>query len=339
MKKKIMTICAAVLFLTALGLTLYPLISSYVNQKYASEIQTAYQELIQQTDDSVLQEAKQRAVAYNLAITPGTADAYSEESLLSATENYDDQLDVAGNGIMGYVEIPNYLYVDNSGSFRSVVNNGLISSDTIQALSKNVDEAVNRQANQRNTEATRAAYPASALVTYSDYIINNMPFGNNVNGTCGSVAAGMMLTYVDNKVLTKGTVVPSEIGYGEDLHQSLIPYCEGSNGSTSASVSTGINDWLNNNENEYGVSKIITAHYFYVAYHSYAKQSIANGKPVVLALGNVLGSPYGNHQVLAFGYYSNANGNYYNAHIGWSGAGYSNAVIDSSWAIGVCYVG
>lgn len=232
----------------------------------------------------------------------------------------------------------NYLYVDNSGSFRSAVDNGLISSDTIQTLSKNADEAVNRQARQKNTEATRAAYPASALVTYSDYIINNMPFGDNVNSTCGSVAAGMMLTYVDNKVLTKGTVVPSEIGYGEDLHQSLIPYCEGSNGSTSASVSAGINDWLNNNKTEYGVSKIITAHYFYAAYNSYAKQSIANGKPVVLALGNVLGSPYGNHQVLAFGYYSNANGNYYNAHIGWRGAGYSNAVIDSSWAIGVCYV-
>ena len=106
MKKKIITICAAVLFLTALGLTLYPLISNYVNQKYASEIQTAYQELIQQTDDSVLQEAKQRAVSYNLAITPGTADAYSEESLSSAAKNYDNQLDIAGNGIMGYVEIP-----------------------------------------------------------------------------------------------------------------------------------------------------------------------------------------------------------------------------------------
>ena len=62
LKKKIITICAAVLFLTALGLTLYPLVSNYVNQKYASEIQTAYQELIQQTDDSVLQEAKQRAM-------------------------------------------------------------------------------------------------------------------------------------------------------------------------------------------------------------------------------------------------------------------------------------
>lgn len=106
MKKKIVTICAAVLFLTALGLTLYPLISNYVNQKYASEIQIAYQELIQQTDDSVLQEAKQRAIAYNLAITPGTADAYSEEALVSAAEDYDSQLDIAGNGIMGYVGIP-----------------------------------------------------------------------------------------------------------------------------------------------------------------------------------------------------------------------------------------
>ena len=106
LKKRIITICAAVLFLTALGLTLYPLVSNYVNQKYASEIQTAYQEIIQQTDDSILQEAKQRAVSYNLAITPGTADAYSEESLSSAAENYDNQLDIAGNGIMGYVEIP-----------------------------------------------------------------------------------------------------------------------------------------------------------------------------------------------------------------------------------------
>mgnify|MGYP004660782539 FL=1 len=106
MKKKVITICAAVLFLMALGLTLYPLVSNYVNQKYASEIQTAYQELIQQTDDSVLQEAMQQAIAYNLAITPGTADAYSEEALVTAAEDYGNQLDIAGNGIIGYVEIP-----------------------------------------------------------------------------------------------------------------------------------------------------------------------------------------------------------------------------------------
>lgn len=92
----------------ALGLTLYPLISNYVNQKYASEIHTAYFEVIEQADDSALQERWDCAVAYNNSITPGTADAdaYSQEALTAASQNYDTQLNIAGNGMMGYVEIP-----------------------------------------------------------------------------------------------------------------------------------------------------------------------------------------------------------------------------------------
>ena len=54
-------------------MTLYPVISNYVNEKYASEIHTAYEEVIQQADNSVLLEAKELAIAYNEAITPGTA--------------------------------------------------------------------------------------------------------------------------------------------------------------------------------------------------------------------------------------------------------------------------
>ena len=72
MKKKIITVCAAVLFLTALGLTLYPLISNYVNQKYASEIQTAYQVLIQQTDESVLQLLSEKKAIYVITKRPET---------------------------------------------------------------------------------------------------------------------------------------------------------------------------------------------------------------------------------------------------------------------------
>ena len=45
-------------FLLALGLTLYPVISNYVNQKYASQIHTAYQEVMEQADDSELLKAK-----------------------------------------------------------------------------------------------------------------------------------------------------------------------------------------------------------------------------------------------------------------------------------------
>ena len=100
------TICTVLLFLAALCLTLYPLISNYVNQKYASQIHTAYQEVMEQADDSELLKAKELADAYNRTLVPGATEAYSQEGLQAASANYDSQLNIAGNGIMGYVEIP-----------------------------------------------------------------------------------------------------------------------------------------------------------------------------------------------------------------------------------------
>ena len=109
MKRRTTTIIISViLFLFALGLTLYPVVANYVNQKYASEVHTAYLEVVEQADDTALQEAKEMAVCYNQAIIPGAAatDAYSKEAILSASEDYDHQLNVTGDGIMGYIEIP-----------------------------------------------------------------------------------------------------------------------------------------------------------------------------------------------------------------------------------------
>ncbi len=106
LKQKIITIVAITLFLMALILTLYPVISNYVNQKYASEIQTAYQEIVAQTDNAALEEARAQAAAYNLALIPGATEAYSQEMLASAARDYDTLLDIAGNGIMGYIRIP-----------------------------------------------------------------------------------------------------------------------------------------------------------------------------------------------------------------------------------------
>lgn len=100
------TICTVLLFLAALCLTLYPLISNYVNQKYASQIHTAYQEVMEQVDDSDLLKAKELANEYNRALVPGATDAYSQEGLQAASADYGSQLNLAGNGIMGYVEIP-----------------------------------------------------------------------------------------------------------------------------------------------------------------------------------------------------------------------------------------
>lgn len=92
----------------ALGLTLYPVISNYVNQKYASEIFTAYQEVIAQTDNAVLLQERGKAIAYNQTLIPrtGSDGSYTQEALQSASGEYNSMLNLAGDGIMGYIEIP-----------------------------------------------------------------------------------------------------------------------------------------------------------------------------------------------------------------------------------------
>lgn len=107
MKRSTIIILAVVLFIAALGLTFYPIISNYINALYASEIHTAYEEIIEQTDNSALMEAKELAIAYNESITPGAAqDTYSQVSLKEASVDYESQLNIAGDGIMGYVHVP-----------------------------------------------------------------------------------------------------------------------------------------------------------------------------------------------------------------------------------------
>ena len=105
MKHKVTILIASTLvFLTALGITLYPLASNYVNQKYASIIYTEYEEVIQNTDDSSIADARRLAEQYNKSLAP--VSAYEKDNLLEAAQDYSALLDLAGNGIMGYVEIP-----------------------------------------------------------------------------------------------------------------------------------------------------------------------------------------------------------------------------------------
>ena len=106
-RRYLQIILAAVLFLLALGLTLYPVVSNYYNQRHQSQIQTAYREVLEQTDTAELKRIREQAAAYNAAITPGAAEkTYTQESIIAASEDYANQLDLGGTGIMGYVVIP-----------------------------------------------------------------------------------------------------------------------------------------------------------------------------------------------------------------------------------------
>ena len=100
-------VIAGIIFILALLLTLYPIISNLYNQRHQSLIHTAYEEVIQQADTRDLERIREMAVAYNEAITPGTAaDTYSKAAIEKASADYASQLDPSGSGIMGYVEIP-----------------------------------------------------------------------------------------------------------------------------------------------------------------------------------------------------------------------------------------
>ena len=108
-RRQILSIIGLVLvFLLALGLMLYPVISNQINAKYASEIQSTYEAVIEDTDNRELLAAKEAATRYNESITPGATDteSYSQEALLAASQNYEKLLDIAGDGIMAYVQIP-----------------------------------------------------------------------------------------------------------------------------------------------------------------------------------------------------------------------------------------
>lgn len=107
MKRKIILILTAVIgFVLALGIALYPMVSTIYNEKHQSKIHTEFLQQVENTDDVKLQETLQNAAAYNAALSGVLSDGFTEEALLGALENYDTQLNVTGRGIMGYISVP-----------------------------------------------------------------------------------------------------------------------------------------------------------------------------------------------------------------------------------------
>lgn len=107
-RKKVCIIIAIFFFLVALGITLYPIISTWYNARHQSQLHSQYQEQMQHVDTDRLQKEREKAIAYNQSITPGSqqVDHFTQESLNNASEDYKNLLNLSGNGIMGYVQVP-----------------------------------------------------------------------------------------------------------------------------------------------------------------------------------------------------------------------------------------
>lgn len=103
MKKHLSTILLLLVFLTGLSLLLYPTVSDYWNSLHQSRAITEYAENVAKLDNSLYEQLWNDAQEYNRTLL-GKADRYEMNG--EDREIYESLLDVSGNGILGYIEIP-----------------------------------------------------------------------------------------------------------------------------------------------------------------------------------------------------------------------------------------
>ena len=88
------------LLLLGIVLVVYPIASSSYTEHHQSQVYTQYQEILEKADSKEIEAARAAAEAYNRQLASGTIVAGE------IPPDYDSLLNLAGNGIMGYIEIP-----------------------------------------------------------------------------------------------------------------------------------------------------------------------------------------------------------------------------------------
>lgn len=103
MRKHLSTILLILILLTGLSLLLYPTVSDYWNSFHQSQAIATYAEQVAEIDNSTYERLWADAEAYNQTLA-----AKSNRYQMSEQERteYEALLDVSGNGIIGYIEIP-----------------------------------------------------------------------------------------------------------------------------------------------------------------------------------------------------------------------------------------
>ncbi len=96
------TVLLVLVLLVGISVMLYPTVSDWWNARVQSYAIANYDQSVETLDDSYKEELLAAAYAYNQALT-GVAAPFIDAS---AAGDYYSILDVAGNGILGYVTIP-----------------------------------------------------------------------------------------------------------------------------------------------------------------------------------------------------------------------------------------
>ncbi len=103
MKKHLSTIFLFVILLIGLSLMLYPLFADWWNSTRQSKAIASYAEQVATLDEEKYQELWDEAWAYNQSLLERPNDFLLTDAQM---EQYEMMLNVGGNGVMGYIEIP-----------------------------------------------------------------------------------------------------------------------------------------------------------------------------------------------------------------------------------------
>lgn len=110
MKRFLPLVLIFFIFVTGAGLVVYPLISNALYEQDQSQVQASYDESLAEKDQAQLDEALQDARDYNEALVAGQAvltDPFDPTLIQDPqAEPYASLLNLDGDGIMGYVEVP-----------------------------------------------------------------------------------------------------------------------------------------------------------------------------------------------------------------------------------------
>lgn len=103
MKKHLSTILLIIIFLIGLSLLLYPTVSEYWNSFHQSRAISGYSEQVAEMDQETYDRLWSEARAYNQSLSGKSMNFTLNEQ---ETKEYESLLNVTGNGMMGYIEIP-----------------------------------------------------------------------------------------------------------------------------------------------------------------------------------------------------------------------------------------
>ena len=105
--EKIKSIVTTIIILMGILVCLYPAISNYISEKNHMEIIDEYIEAVDELDEETIENELAKAQEYNENLSGEPVhDPFIEGSGYAVPDNYEDVLNVNGDGVMAYIEIP-----------------------------------------------------------------------------------------------------------------------------------------------------------------------------------------------------------------------------------------